>query len=40
MDLDIIEAIDETGIMKEVSGKYAGLTIPECKSAIIEDLER
>jgi valyl-tRNA synthetase len=36
--LDIIEAIDETGKMKEVSGKYKGLSIPECKTAIIEDL--
>ena len=36
--LDIIEAIDETGTMKDVSGKYAGLTIPECKAAIIDDL--
>ena len=38
-DLDIIEAIDETGKMKEVSGKYKGLSIPECKTAIIEDLK-
>ena len=38
-DLDIIEAIDETGVMNEVAGKYAGFTIPECKSAIIEDLK-
>ena len=37
--LDIIEAIDETGKMKEVSGKYHGLSIPECKTAIIEDLK-
>lgn len=37
--LDIIESIDETGLMKDVSGKYVGLTIPECKSAIIEDLK-
>jgi len=37
--LDIIEAIDETGLMKNVSGKYKGLTIPECKTAIIEDLK-
>jgi len=38
-ELDIIEAIDETGKMKEVSGKYKGLSIPECKTAIIEDLK-
>jgi valyl-tRNA synthetase len=38
-DLDIIEAIDETGLMKDVSGKYAGMEIPECKAAITEDLK-
>ncbi len=38
-DLDIIEAIDDKGIMKDVSGKYAGCTIQECKEAIIEDLK-
>jgi valyl-tRNA synthetase len=38
-DLDIIDAIDETGVMNDVAGKYAGFTIPECKSAIIEDLK-
>lgn len=38
-DLDIIEGIDEQGVMKEVSGKYAGLTIPECKKSIIKDLK-
>lgn len=38
-DLDIVEAIDETGLMKDVTGKYAGLTIPECKSNIVEDLK-
>ncbi len=38
-NLDIIEAIDETGLMKDVSGKYKGFTIPECKTAIIEDLK-
>ena len=37
--LDIIEAIDETGKMKEVSGKYKGLSISECKTAIIKDLK-
>ncbi|PKL67830.1 MAG: valine--tRNA ligase [Methanobacteriales archaeon HGW-Methanobacteriales-1] len=37
--LDIIEAIDEQGIMQEVSGKYAGLTIKECKEKIIADLK-
>lgn len=37
--LDVIEAIDDKGLMKEVSGKYTGLTIPECRKAIIEDLK-
>jgi valyl-tRNA synthetase len=37
--LDIIEAIDDKGLMREVSGKYSGLTIPECKKSIIEDLK-
>ena len=37
--LDIIEAIDDKGLMREVSGKYAGLTISECKKSIIEDLK-
>jgi valyl-tRNA synthetase len=37
--LDIIEAIDEIGQMKDVSGKYKGLSIPECKTAIIKDLK-
>jgi len=37
--LDVIEAIDETGLMKDVSGKYAGLSIKECKLAIIDDLK-
>jgi len=38
-NLDIIEAIDEQGIMQDVSGKYAGLTIKECKDKIIQDLK-
>jgi valyl-tRNA synthetase len=37
--LDIIEALDEKGIMKDVSCKYAGLDINECKEKIIEDLK-
>ncbi|MGF7119262.1 valine--tRNA ligase [Methanobacterium oryzae] len=39
-DLDIIEAIDEQGIMQEVSGDYCGLNIKECKEKIIEDLKK
>ncbi len=38
--LDIIEAIDEKGIMTEVAGKYQGLTMPQCKQQTIEDLEK
>ncbi|MGB9937132.1 MAG: valine--tRNA ligase [Methanobacterium sp.] len=38
-DLDIIEAIDEQGIMQEVTGEYCGLTIKECKDKIIKDLK-
>jgi valyl-tRNA synthetase len=37
--LDIIEAIDETGTMREVCGEYAGLSLEECKERIIEDLK-
>ncbi len=38
-DLDIIEAIDEQGIMQDVSRQYAGLSIQECKERIIQDLK-
>jgi len=38
--LDIIEAIDEQGMMKEVCGDYAGLSLAECKEKIVEDLEK
>lgn len=37
--LDVIEAIDEKGIMGEVSGEYKGLSIAECREKIIEDLK-
>jgi len=39
-NLDIIEAIDEQGTMQDVCGKYAGLTLAECKEAIVEDLDK
>ncbi|AUB58978.1 MULTISPECIES: valine--tRNA ligase [Methanobacterium] len=39
-DLDIIEAINEQGIMQDVCGKYSGLTLTECKDAIVEDLDK
>lgn len=38
-DLDVIEAIDEKGLMKDVAGKYSGCTISECKENIIADLK-
>lgn len=38
-DLDIIEAIDEQGIMQN-SGDYCGLSIEECKERIIKDLKK
>ena len=37
--LDVIEAIDEKGIMKDVSSEYKGCTIGECKESIIADLK-
>lgn len=39
-NLDIIEAINEQGIMQEVCGKYSGLTLEECKETIVEDLDK
>lgn len=39
-DLDIIEAINEQGIMQEVCGEYSGLTLAECKEKIVDDLEK
>jgi valyl-tRNA synthetase len=38
--LDIIEAIDEKGIMTEAAGKYQGLSLAQCKLQTIEDLEK
>lgn len=38
-ELDVIEAIDEKGVMKEVAGKYAGQTIKDTKTGIIADLK-
>ena len=39
-NLDIIEAINEQGIMQEVCGKYRGQTLEECKFNILEDLDK
>ncbi|MDR0900448.1 MAG: valine--tRNA ligase, partial [Methanobrevibacter sp.] len=38
-NLDIIEAIDEKGLMAPAAGKYEGMTLQECKIATIEDLK-
>ncbi|MDR2967742.1 MAG: valine--tRNA ligase [Methanobacteriaceae archaeon] len=38
-DLDIIEAIDEKGIMTSAAGKYVGMTLNECREATISDLK-
>ncbi len=38
-NLDIINAISEQGLMLEPAGKYEGMTIKDCKSAIIDDLK-
>lgn len=37
--LDVIEAIDEKGNMKEVAGKYAGQNVKDTKTGIIADLQ-
>lgn len=39
-DLPVIQAIDEDGMMREEAGRYAGMSIEECKEAIIDDLDR
>lgn len=39
-DLPLRKAIDKNGRITEIAGKYAGMTIPECKAAIIEDLKK
>ncbi|MCK9150820.1 valine--tRNA ligase [Methanobacterium alcaliphilum] len=38
-DLDIIEAIDEKGVMTAAAGPYEGLPLSVCKERTIEDLE-
>ncbi|WP_409199644.1 valine--tRNA ligase [Methanobrevibacter sp. DSM 116169] len=37
--LEIIEAIDEKGLMTESAGRYEGLGLQECKLKTIDDLE-
>jgi valyl-tRNA synthetase len=36
--LPVIKAVDEQGRMTEASGKYAGMTLEECKKKIIDDI--
>ncbi|MDI6643289.1 MAG: valine--tRNA ligase [Candidatus Hodarchaeaceae archaeon] len=38
--LPVVKLIDEKGNMTEAAGKYAGMTLEECKRAIIEDLKK
>lgn len=37
--LPLRKAIDKNGLMTNIAGKYAGMTIPQCKEAIIADLK-
>jgi valyl-tRNA synthetase len=39
-DLPLRKAIDKTGMMTEIAGKYRGLNTEECKKKIIEDMLR
>ena len=38
-NLPLRKALDKNGYMTEIAGKYEGMSIPECKKAIIEDLK-
>ncbi len=38
--LPVVKLIDEKGNMSEAAGKYAGLTLEECKRAIVGDLRK
>ncbi|MBN2488678.1 MAG: valine--tRNA ligase [Methanosarcinaceae archaeon] len=38
-NLPLRKALDKNGHMTEIAGKYEGMSIPECKKAIIEDLK-
>ena len=38
-DLPVVTVVDESGIMNELAGKYQGMTIMECRKAIVKDLE-
>ncbi|MDD4546149.1 MAG: valine--tRNA ligase [Oscillospiraceae bacterium] len=38
-DLPVVTVIDEGGIMNPLAGKYKGMTIMECRKAIVKELE-
>jgi valyl-tRNA synthetase len=38
-DLPLRQAIDRSGKMTEIAGKYEGLTIPKCKEETIQDMK-
>jgi len=38
-DLPIVTVIDDKGYMNELAGKYKGMTVSECRKAIVKDLE-
>jgi len=38
-DLEVITVTTEDGYMNEQAGKYAGMTLAECRAAIVEDLK-
>ena len=37
--LPVVTVTDEGGVMNELAGKYQGMTIMECRKAIVKDLE-
>ncbi len=39
-ELPLRKAIDKNGRMTAIAGRYEGMSIPECKEAIIEDLKK
>lgn len=38
--LEFIQVIDENGIMKEEAGPYGGLSMADCRKAIVADIEK
>ncbi len=38
-NLPVITVTDDSGVMNELAGKYQGMTIMECRKAIVKDLE-